>query len=119
MEGQITNLSYEPRSQGAKAVRCLACMMLIVFGTLALPGCALFKKKDDTKAPATPPSGGSPPAKFPTSNDPLLNGGATSQNKGTAVLAGRVIDNYSKPPANTSIQLVSMDTKESGNPTEV
>jgi thiol-disulfide isomerase/thioredoxin len=34
------------------------------------------------------------------------------------VIAGRVFDNYSKPPDNTSIQLVSMDPKDA-NPKEV
>ena len=58
-------------------------------------------------------------AEFPTGSDPLLNGGNASQNYGGAVLAGRVIDNYSRPPASTSIQVVSLESKDAGKPTEV
>ena len=39
--------------------------------------------------------------------------------KAGAVLAGRVIDNFSKPPANTSIRLVSMDSKDTSNAKDV
>ena len=85
-------------------------------------GVRLFNKKgNDTKTPAaTGSGGGAPPAKFPTSNDPLLNGGnAASKSYGGAVLAGRVIDNFSKPPVDTSIRLVCVDGKETGNPQDI
>ncbi len=105
----------------AQAVRSLVCMAVLIVGMLAVPGCALFNKKSsDTKPPAATGSGsGTPPAKFPTSSDPLINGGNASKSYGGAVLAGRVIDNYSKPPVDTSIRLVSVDGKESDNPQDV
>jgi thiol-disulfide isomerase/thioredoxin len=94
-----------------QVVRALACLVVLLVAFVLVPGCALFNKKStDTKTPAT--AAGTPPAKFPTSTDPLLNGGNVSQAYGGAVLAGRVFDNYSKPPANTSIRLVGMDGKE-------
>ena len=99
-------------------MRSAAWMVLIVCGFLVLPGCAIFNKKGADKTPAANP-GGTPPAKFPTNNDPLLNGGSASQANPGAVLAGRVVDNFSRPPANTSIRLVSVDGKETGKPTEV
>jgi len=104
----------------AQSVRSLAFLVILIFGCLLVPGCAIFNKKStDTKTPATGTGNGTSPAKFPTSTDPLINGGHASQTKSGAVLAGRVIDNFSKPPTNTSIRLVSMDGKETGNPTEV
>jgi thiol-disulfide isomerase/thioredoxin len=97
-----------------------ACLAVLVTCSFLVPGCAVFSKKSpDTNAPATGAGSGTPPAKFPTSGDPLLGGGNASQAYGGAVLAGRVFDNYSKPPANTSIQLVGLDGKETGNPKEV
>jgi thiol-disulfide isomerase/thioredoxin len=98
-------------------VRWLACSMLMVLLSLAGPGCAVFKKNTDVK-PATT-GGGTPPAKFPTSTDPIINGGSAAQVKPGAVLAGRVIDNYSKPPANTSIRLVSVDGKDTAGAKDV
>lgn len=99
-------------------MRFLACMMLV--GFLCLPGCALFNKKpaDKDRPPSSDPSGVAP-ARFPTNNntnpksnnDPLLNGGSAAKNPG-AILAGRVIDGYSRPPTNTFIKLVSMDPKD-------
>lgn len=102
-------------------MRCLAGVVILVVGCLLLPGCALFgKKSGDKQAPASGSGGGgTPPAKFPGNTDPLLNGGSAAQGKSDAVLAGRVIDNFSKPPSNTSIRLVSVDGKEAANPTEV
>src|SRR5437899_2017370 len=96
-------------------------MAMLAVGILALPGCALFNKKGtDSKAPASAgPGGGTPPAKFPTSSDPLINGGNASKGYGGALLAGRVIDSYSKPPADTSIRLVSLDGKATGSSQEV
>lgn len=91
-------------------MRWLACAILVIVLCLTGPGCAIFKKSTDPKAT---PTGGTPPAKFPTSSDPIINGGAAAKAKPGAVLAGRVIDNYSKPPANTSIRLVSVDGKDS------
>ncbi len=92
-------------------------MLLIAF-CLPGSGCAVFKKNTDPKAQTTG-AGGTPPAKFPTSTDPIINGGTAAQVKPGAVLAGRVIDNYSKPPANTSIRLVSVDGKETTNAKDV
>lgn len=99
-------------------MRFLACMMIV--GFLSLPGCALFNKKpaEKERPPGNDP-GGVAPARFPSNNntnpnsnnDPLLNGGSAAKNSG-AVLAGRVIDGYSRPPTNTSIKLVSMDPKD-------
>ena len=101
-------------------MRSLAYLVVLVIGCLVVPGCAIFNKKGaDAKAPAAGSGSGTPPAKFPTSSDPLINGGNASQSYGGAVLAGRVIDNFSKPPANTSIRLVGMDGKEASNPSEV
>ncbi|HWY88013.1 MAG TPA: redoxin domain-containing protein, partial [Gemmataceae bacterium] len=101
-------------------MRSLACLVIFVVGCLIVPGCAIFNKKGtDSKTPAGGTGSATPPAKFPTSSDPLINGGNVSQAYGGAVLAGRVIDNFSKPPANTSIRLVSLDGKETSNPTDV
>src|SRR4029077_10316426 len=87
-----------------------ACLVVLVICSLLVPGCAVFNKKSaDTTAPATGAGGGAPPAKFPTSTDPLLGGGNASQGYGGGVWAGRLFDNYTNPPANTSIQLVGMD----------
>ncbi len=107
-----------PRFVEDRAVRSLACLVVLIACSLTLSGCALFgKKSNDAKPPAA--GGGTPPAKFPTNSDPLLNGGNVSNAGGNAVLAGRVIDTYSKPPANTSIRLVSVDGKEAAKPQEV
>ncbi len=101
-------------------MRSLACAVFFLAFLLAIPGCAAFNKKSgDPKAPGPSPGNGPLPAKFPGSSDPLLNGGSAAQGYGGAVLAGRVIDNFSNPPGNTSIRLVSVDGKETGKPTEV
>src|SRR5689334_14588836 len=101
-----------PLSEG-QVVRSLTCLVVLVACFPAVPGCAIFNKKStDSKTPAAGTGGAAAPAKFPTSSDPLINGGNAAQSYGGAVLAGRVFDNYSRPPANTSIRLVSMDGKE-------
>jgi len=100
------------------AVRALACAGSLAL-CLALTGCSLFKQSSKERAPE---GGGIPPPKFPT-GDPLVpnaaansnvtpaNGVTNSANQG-AILAGRVIDGYSRPPVNTSIRWVSLDDKK-------
>ncbi|MBI3411467.1 MAG: redoxin domain-containing protein [Planctomycetes bacterium] len=107
-------------------MRVLACILVVGNLCLVGGGCALFKKSNnDHPAPAT--GGGAPPAKFPGSNDPILNSSGVPQANAApvqsssgsgAMLAGRVVDGYSKPPANTFIRLVSVDQKDA-QPTEV
>jgi thiol-disulfide isomerase/thioredoxin len=119
---RFQRLVFLQHENEAQAVRFSVTLSLLLVGILALPGCALFSKKPNDTKPATSGSGGggSPPAKFPTSSDPLLNGGNASKGSvGGAVLAGRVIDNYSKPPVDTSIRLVSVDGKDAGPPVDV
>lgn len=104
------------------AVRAAACAGSLAL-CFALTGCSLFKQS--SKEPAAPQAGGGvPPPKFPT-GDPLApnaaaaannnvtptNGVTNSANQG-AILAGRVIDGFSRPPTNTSIRWVSLDDKK-------
>lgn len=102
-------------------MRFLAATIVLALCFVGLPGCALFKKSTTDAKPsggaANP--GGPAPAQFPGGKDPLLNGGNVSANKPGAVLAGRVLDPYGQPPANTFIRLVSVDAKESSPSSEV
>lgn len=114
--------------RGFRSVRVLACIVVVGSLCFAGGGCALFKKSNASSTPAAAGGGGggTSPAKFPGSNDPILNSSGAPQanaapvqpNASGAILAGRVVDGYSKPPANTSIRLVSVDQKDA-QPTEV
>lgn len=104
-------------------MRVLLCTMMTACVCLTMPGCALFKKSDRPAAAAD--GGGAAPAKFPGSNDPILNSSGKAQTavpatapNGGAVLAGSVKDGQRQPPPNTFIRLVSMDQKDA-QPIEV
>ena len=98
------------------AVRAAACSVPLAL-CFALTGCSFFKQFGKDRPPE---SSGVPPAQFPTGgyanqggagNVAPAYGVSNPANQG-AILAGRVIDNYSRPPANTSIRWVSLDDKK-------
>ncbi|MCI0637446.1 MAG: TlpA family protein disulfide reductase [Gemmataceae bacterium] len=101
-------------------VRNKAGYLAVVAFTVMLPGCALFQNKNSGSTSPILGSAGVAPAKFPTSTDPLVQSNATaSRTNPGAVLAGRVIDSHSRPPANTFIRLVSVDAKDNPAETDV
>src|SRR5215510_3990346 len=87
---------------------------------VALTGCSNFKQFGKDRPPDHSNAGGAAPPRFPTggSADQGIAGNSTPMNSVTnqanqgAILAGRVIDSYSRPPANTSIRWVSLDDKK-------
>jgi thiol-disulfide isomerase/thioredoxin len=103
--------------------RRLAPCAIVLAWCFALTGCSLLSKRPGGDRPSDAGSAGVPPAKFPTGGDPLTgtpntsgNNQPTSQNNQPitqtgAMLAGRVIDGFSRPPANTSIRWGSVDDK--------
>jgi thiol-disulfide isomerase/thioredoxin len=110
-------------------------MLLMAGLCLTGPGCALFKKTGGSsdRQPLFSTAGGKAPAKFP-SGDPLLPtpggnngiapppptaaGPAPGEN---ALLAGRVVDAFNRPPANTTyIRWACLEeNKENGAPIDV
>jgi len=105
----------------------IAAGALVLAVCLATTGCSLLKKRPDAAGVPGAGAGGAgvPPPRFPTAGDPLTGPGVTNQpgnnnNLNTtaaatsvpgAILAGRVIDGFSRPPSNTSIRWVSLDDK--------
>lgn len=86
----------------------------------ALTGCSFFKQFGKDRSSENYNGAGVAPPKFPTGGNANqgadgsftpANAVANPANQG-AILAGRVIDNYSRPPANTSIRWVSLDDKK-------
>ncbi|MCI0381057.1 MAG: TlpA family protein disulfide reductase [Gemmataceae bacterium] len=101
-------------------VRNRAGYLAVVAFAVALPGCALFQNQNTGSTSPILGSAGVAPAKFPASGDPLLQSNATaSRTNPGAILAGRVIDGHSRPPANTFIRLVSVDSKDNPAETDV
>jgi thiol-disulfide isomerase/thioredoxin len=112
-----------------KAGRRAAAGALVLALCLGPTGCSLFKKRPDANAAPAGGGAGLPPPRFPTAGDPLtgpspgpaptnqptsnnnLNTTAAATSVPGAILAGRVIDGFSRPPANTSIRWVSLDDK--------
>jgi thiol-disulfide isomerase/thioredoxin len=86
--------------------RLPAILFVLIVGA-GLPGCSLFKKTTNNDPP---PANQTPPPKFPTSGDPATPTSGTG--RGNSILAGRVLDGTSRPPANTSIVVVRVDGKE-------
>lgn len=101
------------------AVRAAAWAVLLVL-CVALTGCSNFKQFGKDRPSDHSNVGGAAPPRFPTggSADQGIAGNSTPTNPVTnqanqgAILAGRVIDSYSRPPANTSIRWVSLDDKK-------
>src|SRR5262245_26057452 len=117
-------------------VRARSCALLVAL-CVALSGCSLVKKI--TKNQPSEPRDNMPPPQFPTGGTPqpaatgsggsnsggISSGGSASSggsvtptnavsnpgNQG-AILAGRVIDGFSRPPTNTSIRWLNLEDKK-------
>ncbi len=106
-------------------MRVVPCMLLLTVLCLSGPGCALFKKNGGNGGSGT---GAPPPPRFP-GGDPIKDGplpapppqsAAPSATVDQAVLTGRVLDPYARPPANTYVRWVRLDdNKEAGAPVAV
>lgn len=97
-------------------LRVGSCALLAAL-CVALGGCSLVKKI--TKNQPSEPRDHMPPPQFPTGGAPQPAGGgnvtptnavSNPGNQG-AILAGRVIDGFSRPPGNTSIRWVNLEDK--------
>jgi thiol-disulfide isomerase/thioredoxin len=107
----------------SKLGRLASCAVVLSL-CLGLTGCSLLSKRPSADRASANGGSGLPPAKFPTANDPLTGGPNTSANQPApsnnqaaqpgAMLAGRVIDGFSRPPANTSIRWAPLDDKGGG-----
>jgi len=94
-------------------VRRLPAILVVAAIALWLPGCSLFKKSTGGGGGAADPPNQLPPPKFPTADpksDPL--NGQSRNSTGNGMLAGRVLDGNSKPPAETSLLFVRADAKD-------
>ncbi len=113
-------------------MRVLPYLLLIAALCLTGPGCALFGKKNANNGGGGlfgGRGGGREPAKFPGGPDDPLQPGAPQQPPAapptpggteTALLAGRVIDPYNRPPNNTYIRWVCVEeNKETAAPIDV
>src|ERR1700733_12439306 len=115
------------RSEGS-SVRALSCVMILVVLT-SMAGCSLFKKNNADGSGGSAGAGGTPPAKFPSGQDPLLNSSRGTPPKfppaaanvpaPTAMLAGSVHDAWHRPVANSYVRLVNLDEKDNGPPIDV
>jgi thiol-disulfide isomerase/thioredoxin len=99
-------------------VRAGSCAFLAVL-CVAPCGCSLVKKI--TKNQTSEPRDSMPPPQFPTGGTPQPAPAAAGVTPTTAVsnpgnqgaiLAGRVIDGFMRPPGNTSIRWVNLDDKK-------
>lgn len=79
---------------------------------LGLAGCSLFSSKKGGSSGTPPASGpGAPPAKFPTTSDPLLSSTSAST-PGKSVIAGRVLDEFGRIAPNSHVRLVAVSEKD-------
>lgn len=107
-------------------LRVGSCALLAAL-CIAPSGCSLVKKITKNQ-PSEPRDSMPPPPQFPTGGTPQPVGGgnvtptnavSNPGNQG-AILAGRVIDGFSRPPGNTSIRWVNLeDKKETENDVSV
>jgi thiol-disulfide isomerase/thioredoxin len=108
-----------------------ALVLALAFG---VTGCSTLKKFTEKvgekfKSQPADTAGGAPPPRFPSGGGnptpapaptTTQTGAVTSTANQGALLAGRVIDGYSRPPGNTSIRWVSLDdNKETENDVSV
>jgi thiol-disulfide isomerase/thioredoxin len=101
-------------------VRRLLAILVIASLGLSLPGCSLFKKNTGGGGDGGGAPNPVPPPKFPSADskaDPL--NGQSRAAGGVGVLAGRVWDGMSRPPAGTSILVVDADAKDDSQGQEV
>ncbi len=105
----------------SRLVARAACCALALTLSCALTGCSFFKQFGKDRAPENNTGGGVAPPKFPTGGNANQQGVAgnfapansvTNPANQGAILAGRVVDNFSRPPANTSIRWVNLDEKK-------
>ncbi len=105
-----------PADAPRRLVLRIASSALLLALCIGVSGCSLFNKRQNNEKPAE--GAGAPPPKFPTSAAaptpaPTANAAAnpavTNPANQGAILAGRVIDGFSRPPGNTSIRWVNLD----------
>jgi len=105
-------------NQGANFVRVAAWICFLCLFAAGLTGCSSFNKKNGSTAPPAGGPGGVAPPKFPSTTDPILNT-TSGAHSGHTIIAGRVLDEYGRPAANTYVRLVAVGEKDAATPVDI